>query len=214
MFIDPAGRGKDESAYAVVKQLNGFLFVLASGGLIGGYTPENLQALTNIARDNSAKLVLIESNFGDGMFQQLLTPYLTKTYPVSIEEVRSSKQKEARIADTLEPIMNQHKLVVSRSVIRKDLSDLNMSEGYDCAHQYQLFWQLSRLTREKGSLPHDDRLDALAGAVAHFTSQMSTEADKAILLHRQRVQDLNYQTFMKSVKKQYRPSKPNWIRQR
>jgi hypothetical protein len=31
MAIDPAGRGGDELAYAVVAMLNGYLYVLASG---------------------------------------------------------------------------------------------------------------------------------------------------------------------------------------
>lgn len=38
MAIDPSGRGKDETGYAVVAMLNGFLYVLACGGIQGATT--------------------------------------------------------------------------------------------------------------------------------------------------------------------------------
>ena len=38
MSIDPSGRGKDETGYAVVKMLNGYLYVRRCGGVAGGYT--------------------------------------------------------------------------------------------------------------------------------------------------------------------------------
>ena len=37
MSIDPSGRGRDETGYAIVKMLNGYLFVTDAGGLQGGY---------------------------------------------------------------------------------------------------------------------------------------------------------------------------------
>ena len=107
LAIDPSGRGKDETAYAVVKMLNGILYVIDFGGITGGYSSETLQALSVIARKYLVNQVLIESNFGDGMFMELLKPTLTKIYPCTIEEVRHSIQKEKRIIDTLEPVMNQ-----------------------------------------------------------------------------------------------------------
>jgi hypothetical protein len=38
MFIDPSGRGKDETSYAAVKLLHGRLFLVAGGGYLGGLT--------------------------------------------------------------------------------------------------------------------------------------------------------------------------------
>jgi hypothetical protein len=38
MFVDPSGRGKDETAYAIVKLLHGRLFRVASGRYLGGST--------------------------------------------------------------------------------------------------------------------------------------------------------------------------------
>ena len=85
LVIDPAGRGKDETAYAVVKMLNGFLYVPACGGLEGGYSDQTLTKLATIAKEHKVNMLLIESNFGDGMFNELIKPFLRKIYPVTIE---------------------------------------------------------------------------------------------------------------------------------
>lgn len=177
MFIDPSGRGKDETGYAVVKMLNGYLFATRVGGLQGGYSDEVLKALAMIAKQEKVNLVLIESNFGDGMFTQLLKPHLTRVYPVSTEEVRHNKQKELRIIDTLEPVMNQHRLVIDPKVIEHDMSS---TKDYppEKALKMQLMYQMSRITKDRGALAHDDRLDALAGAVAYWVEQMGQDETK------------------------------------
>ena len=45
LAIDPAGRGADETSYAVVKMLNSQLFLTKAGGFPGGYSDETLQGL-------------------------------------------------------------------------------------------------------------------------------------------------------------------------
>ena len=179
MAIDPSGRGKDETSYAVVKMLNGFLFLVDAGGLPGGYDKATLEKLTSIAKDNKVNKIIIEANFGDGMFTELLKPHLVKTYPCGIEEVKHHKQKELRIIDTLEPVISGHKLIVTASVIRKDF-DSTKDYPSDHAHKYQLFWQMSHITRDKGSLAHDDRLDAVAMAVGFWVEQMAQDVDKNV----------------------------------
>jgi len=140
--------------------LNGILYVTECGGLQGGYKQDNLQALAVIARRNRVNLVLIESNFGDGMFMELWKPILRKVHDVTMEEVRSNVQKEKRIIDTLEPVMNQHRLVIDPQVIEKDIQTV---QNYPSESQvkYMLFHQMTRITKDKGALIHDDRLDAL-----------------------------------------------------
>lgn len=184
MFIDPSGRGKDETAYAVVKMLNGQLFVTACCGHTDGYAERGMRHLVRVAKDNNVNRILIESNFGDGMFQELLRPYLNEEYPVATEEVRSSKQKELRIIDTLEPVMNQHRLIFDRSVIEEDYRSI---EKYpeERAREYLLGYQMTRITRERGALIHDDRLDALAGAVAYWVSVMGVDQQAQIEEQRQ-----------------------------
>lgn len=179
MSIDPSGRGKDETGYSVVKMLNGFLYVRRAGGVAGGYSEEALQELAKIAKEEQVNQIIIESNFGDGMFTQLFLPILTKIHPVSIEEVRHNIQKERRIIDTLEPVMNQHKLIFDRKVIKRDY-DSTQSLPAEQALRYQLMYQLTRVTAERGALSNDDRLDALAMAVNYWVEHMSQDADKRI----------------------------------
>ena len=209
MAIDPAGRGGDELGYAIVAMLNGVLYVLDCGGLKGGYSDENLEFLARSAKKFSVKQVLIESNFGDGMFLKLLTPFLVRLYPVSTTEIRSSTQKEARIIDTLEPVMNQHRLVVDEALIKKDYENYN---GYatEHAHKYQLLYQLTRITRERQALAKDDRLDALAMAVAYWVEQMDKDVQSAINEHKAMLLDMELAKFAEQVLG-VAPSGDNWM---
>lgn len=177
LAIDPSGRGADETSYAVVKMLNGFLYVPACGGISGGYEESALTKLANIAKDHKVNYVLVESNFGDGMFSELLKPYLRRIYPVSLEEVRHSQQKEVRIIDTLEPIMNQHRLIIDPKVIQGDYDSVQGLPPEKAA-QYMLTYQMTHITALRGALKHDDRLDALAMAVAYWTEQMASDVDE------------------------------------
>ena len=198
LAIDPSGRGKDETAYAVVKMLNSQLFVTAAGGLPGGYDDDTLKALAMIAKDHSVSEVIIESNFGDGMFTALFQPVLAKIHRVTINEVRHSVQKEKRILDVLEPVMNRHKLIVDESVIQSDFNSTQHLPA-DKSLKYQLFYQMTRLTRDRGSLAHDDRLDVLAIAVNYWTEQMSRDVDEAMHFHKNEKLHRELESFTDSV---------------
>ena len=195
MAIDPAGRGGDETAYCVVKMLNGFLYVTAAGGLAGGYGEEVMKKLTKIAKDNKVNLILVESNFGDGMFTELLKPYLMRDYPCTTEEVRSNIQKERRIIDTLEPVLCQHRLVMDVNMVRNDYESTK-TYASEKALQFSLIWQLSRISRAKGSLHHDDRLDALSMAVAFWVDKMAQDADRKMANYKEQMLDFELERFM------------------
>ena len=177
MSIDPSGRGKDETAFSVVKMLNGYLYVPDGGGMQGGYGEDTLKALAIKAKQHKVNAIVVESNFGDGMFVELFKPILTKIHPCTVEEVRHNTQKERRIIDTLEPVMNQHKLVIDPKVIKDDYESAQRYPN-DSQLKYQLIYQLSRLTAQRGAITHDDRLDALSMAVAYWTEQMAQDADR------------------------------------
>ena len=179
LAIDPAGRGADETAYAVVKMLNSQLFILEAGGLQGGYEEETLKALSAIAKKQNVNHVIIESNFGDGMYTSLLKPVMAKIHPVEIEEVRHSIQKERRIIDTIEPVLSSHRLIVDRRLIEQDFQSTSHLPT-EKALKYQLFYQLSRITRQKGALVHDDRLDVLSMAVGYWAEQMAADRDRLV----------------------------------
>ena len=177
MAVDPAGRGSDETVACVLKMLNGFLYLTAIRAWKDGYSDETLEAIVQLAKRENVHHVVIEANFGDGMFTKLISPFFAKHYPVTIDEVKHSKQKELRIIDTLEPVMNQHKLVVSRDVILWDY-DSTKNLPPEVAFKYQLFYQMSRITKDRGALTHDDRLDCLAIAVSYWVEQMGQDVDK------------------------------------
>lgn len=165
LAIDPSGRGKDEMGYAVVNHLLGKIFVPTFGGMQGGYDEENLVKLAELAKEYQVNKVVVESNFGDGMFTSLLTPVLNAIYPVAIEEIRNNKQKELRIIDSLEPLMNQHRLVIDYTAIKNDI-DFGLSDPKSI--YYSMLYQMTHLTNERGSLVHDDRLDGLTLGVQYW----------------------------------------------
>ena len=195
MTIDPSGRGKDELAYTLGGVLNSYISLLKQGGLQGGYSEENLYFLANLAKDYKVNKIKIESNFGDGMFTALFLPILKKVgYQCEVEEIRHNTQKEKRIIDTLEPVMNQHRLIVDKSVIKEDAESIKI---YPLEHQqqYSLFYQMTRITKDRGCLSHDDRLDCLAMMVADCLDMMSVDADEQI---QQRLDD-EYEEYIQFV---------------
>lgn len=190
MYIDPAGGGKngDETAYAVTYFLHGYIFVMACGGIPGGLEEEKMQALADIAWRYKPNVIHIEKNFGNGALAHNLFPILRRTYetnggsynaPPEIEDVWESGQKELRIIDVLEPVMARHHLIVHDEIWSQDV---HSTQGYplDKRASYGLLHQLARITRDKNSLQHDDRLDALAGAVRIWVERMNIDEQKRL----------------------------------
>ena len=196
MYIDPSGKGKDETAYAVVKMLNGRLFLTAAGGLLGGYDQKVLQALLHVARRQDVNHILVEPNFGGGMFAQLLRAEAIQIHPCEIEDAKWSKgQKETRIIDTLEPILNSHRLVVCRSVVEHDYRS-TQHYGASEVNRRRLFYQLTRITRDRGALAHDDRVEALAGAIAYWVEVMNQNTEQATIDHKENLLEQELEKFM------------------
>jgi len=185
LAIDPSGRGTDEMGWCVVNHLLGKVFVPAFGGLRGGYDEANLVKLSQIAQEYKVNKVVVESNFGDGMFTSLLTPVLNAIYPVATEEIRNNIQKEKRIIDTLEPLMNQHRLVFDYSAIKKDV-EFALVEPKNI--YYSLIYQLSHITYDRGALVHDDRLDVLAMGVQFWNDYgiLKQDSDDALDIYKKK----------------------------
>jgi hypothetical protein len=185
LAIDPSGRGKNETAYVIVYVMSGMLFLQAVGGFKDGYGERTLQGLADLAKTHKVNTVLIESNMGDGMFSALLKPYLAKTHPVQMEEVRASVQKERRIIDDLEPVLNQHRLVIDAKVAKADTAGGVSS----------LLYQLTHITRDRGALAEDDRVDILAHAVRFFRDMLQRDAQSAESEHLEKLRDEELRTF-------------------
>lgn len=176
LAVDPAGRGQDEMAWTVLAEYAGNYYVLESGGTRQGYSEEALKLIAQRAKRWNVTQVVVESNFGDGMFSALLQPLLLKVHPCGIEEIRVNIQKERRICDTLAPVVQQHRLVFNTDVIRKDYQDAE--RDVDRGHIRSLMYQMSRITTERGALEADDRIDALSLAVKFFTDAAAQDQER------------------------------------
>lgn len=193
LAIDPSGRGQDETGYAVVAVHNGFLHLMKLGGIQGtGYSQESLELLSKVAKEYAVTNVVVESNFGDGMFKAMLEPVLLRYHPCTIDEVRHSTQKEVRIIDTLEPVMSQHRLIIDPKVIQDDYNSVSHLPA-EKALQYMLFYQMTRLTKDKACLAHDDRIDVLAIAVKYWTDILNIDAKKEVDSKRQKALDEQFE---------------------
>lgn len=186
MYVDPAGGGKngDETAYAIVKFLAGKLYLIAIGGFPGGYSDKSLDSLTAVVLKYRPSIIEVEENYGKGAFLKIWSPKLNAAcklvgHTCGLEEIWETGQKELRIIDTLEPIISSQRLVVDPEVLK---SDWESTKNYPVEKRstYSLFFQLARITRDKGSLIHDDRIDALAGACRRWVSALALDSEKEI----------------------------------
>ena len=178
--VDPSGRGSDETTAAFISQRNGFLYLHEMRAYREGYADSTLLDILKGCKKYNVSTLLIESNFGDGIVAELFKKHLQNTkQAIHIEETRANVRKEDRIIDSLEPVMNQHRLIVDKSVVEWDYAS-NPDEAPEKRLLYMLFYQMSRMCREKYAVKHDDRLDCLAQGVQYFTEALSISAEKQI----------------------------------
>jgi hypothetical protein len=185
--------------WCIVAHLLGRLYVLDFGGMKGGYEDRNLMELSQIAKRYKVHDVIVESNYGGGMFESLLAPIMNSVYPCNIEGITNSTQKEVRIIDTLEPIMNQHRVVFNYSCIERDIT-FGLKEPQNL--MYSLMFQLSHITRDRQSLRHDDRLDVLALGVSYWLERdvLEQNLDNALNAYRNKQLDQQLKDFKKSFR--------------
>jgi len=187
LYIDPAGGGlnADETGWAVVGLLNSNVYLRGVGGVPGGYDGKQLQEIADLVVKYRPQVVKIEKNMGHGAYRAVVTPIIRATCELrgipmpGIEDDYVTGQKEQRIINTLEPIMGRGALIVDESVIEADHSSV---QRYDIRlrQTYSFFHQLSKLTRERNALIHDDRIDAVEGAVRHYQDALAVDQKKAV----------------------------------
>ena len=177
--VDPSGRGKDETVAVVLSQINGFLFVRDIFATQDGYSDSTLREILRRAKKFKAGMCLIESNFGDGAVMELMKKHAQEMkVGLAFEEVRATTRKEDRIIDTLEPVLNQHRLVIDQRLIQWDYTS-NGDMAPEERLPRMLMYQLTRMCREKGAVKHDDRVDALALGVKYFQDVLAISAKQA-----------------------------------
>jgi hypothetical protein len=215
MAIDPSGTGQDETAFAIVRFLHGQLFLVDVGGYKSGYSEETLQSLAYHAVKHKVNNVIIEQNFGGGMFGQLFKPVLARACKADarydkygntddpeggiIEEVHHSGPKEWRILDAMEPVVQNHKLLIDARVVERDLHVLEERP------RYSFIYQFTRMTRERGALPHEDRLEAVSMAVKYWVDYMAQDVDEALEQYQDDVLDEELARFVENA---HFPGKP------
>ena len=169
--VDPSGRGSDETGVCVASFSNGYVYIHELIGYPGGYEKGILKKICRLAMEYNAKLIRVESNFGDAMFCQLLIPILKQmSSNIGIEDFRVSGRKETRMLSILEPAMSQHRLVFNKKAISQEANQK----------------QITRLFDAKGALAHDDRIDVLASSVAFWEDSLSLDIDSLIHKHQEK----------------------------
>ena len=182
--VDPSGRGTDETAAAFLSQRNGLIYLHEMSAYRDGYSDSTLLDILSKCRTYGVTSLVIETNFGDGIVGELFKKHLINTKQnINIEEVRANVRKEDRIIDSLEPVLNQHRLIIDRGVIDWDYAS-NKDSPAEERLLYMLFYQMSRMCREKRAVKHDDRLDCLAQGVKYFTDALSISAQDQIRLRK------------------------------
>ena len=180
--VDPSGRGADETAAAYISQKNGILYLHEVRAYRDGYSDNTLLDILRGCKKYGATTLVVESNFGDGIVAELFKKHIIQTKQrILVEEVRANVRKEERIIDTLEPILNQHRLVVNKSVIEWDYNS-NRDAAPEERLLYMLFYQMSRMCRQKFAVKHDDRLDCLAQGVKYYLDAFGISAQEQINL--------------------------------
>jgi len=170
MTIDPSGRGKDETGYAIGASLHGMIFLLDAGG-VGGIEESDLDHLIDRANVYGVQQIKVEPNYGGGTFAVALRGRIkTLGLEIAVDDAEWSRgQKEKRIIETLLPIVGAHRLVVDRDLFDRDYRSVEGREiSIDQKVRYRLWHQYTRITPIKGSLVHDDRLEAVAMLVAEL----------------------------------------------
>lgn len=164
LSVDPAGRGKDEVGLAVIYFLNSYIYIKKVVGLQGGFEQENLEMIATLAEAYSVDTIVIEANWGGGSYLKMLEPYISNKAPnAAIDEISVKGQKEERICGILEPLLNQHKIIIDKATL-----DADSSAGI----VFSFTHQLSKINRQRGSLRHDDRLDAVANGIIYMLDKI------------------------------------------
>lgn len=186
MFLDPAGGGADELAAAVGCAVGPYIHILDVLGLKGGLNATNERELIRFVRDNKVSRIKCESNMGHGLFEiSLRAIFNTHDDAEDLRHIAqcisgeySTGQKEKRIIDSLVAPMQRHRVVVHRKVFESD-KKYNLQHSQDARTGFSVWYQLANITTDRDSLPHDDRIEAVAGVVREFKNVLDLDAKKA-----------------------------------
>lgn len=192
LFVDPSGRGDNETTWAVFGTLAGRFFILDFDGSTDGYSEATLDKIVDLAVLHQVNEIAYEDNFGDGMFGVILLAHMRPRYQCAITGTKSSGQKERRIIETIEPVMRSHKLIIDQSALERDASKEDK--------RYSLGHQLSRITYDRGSLKWDDRVDCLACGISHAFKIAGVNSTEAVATAKRVEKELAIESLLRDSK--------------
>ena len=221
-FVDPSGRGNDETAWCMGGYLAGYIWTKKLGhSNVGepGDSPTVLARIARDARESRCHRIVVERQFGGDSFGQLLDvelrrlavepghPEFPDGWRCSVETVPARGNKEKRIIASLSRVMHGHRLVVPREVIEIES---------DVPTKYQLQYQIANITEQARSVQHDDRVEAIAGMVGLFVDEMDISPEDMAGMIEQRAKDAEIERQWELLDKQYpgvygELQQPNWI---
>ena len=215
MTLDPAGAGGDELSFAAGGATNSFIYLLSTGGFVGGTTKNNIESVIEKMISLDIHVLDIEKNMGHGTVSALFVERIeslknlarlsdeyvegictrlglthrqleAKLTEIGITEYYSTGQKERRIIDTISPITRRHKLVVSVQAIEDDW-EYCQKHAPEKRLQYSAFQQMSNITYDRNSLVHDDRADCVQRLVESLSSFLSRDEEQASVVREEAV---------------------------
>ncbi len=217
-YVDPAGEGGDELAFAVGGNVGPYIHLIGIGGLKGGLSDDNLEKFSQLVIALGVKQVLVEDNMGAGTVTKLILNYFNglgkdgkvRVPCVGVDNRHATGQKEKRIIDTIRPVVQRHRLIVHKAAMDMDL-EYCKQYPMDKRHARSLFLQLHSITTDRGCLDKDDRADALEGLIRELAGTLVIDEDNVA-----RARDkADFQKFLndpmdsQQFKSRSRPSRSN-----
>lgn len=179
MAVDPSGRGPDEIAWLTGGILNSQIHLIHMDARLNGYDEATLAAIARDAKRLGVDHIVVEANYGDGMWTSLFMPVLRRYHPnCYVEEVKVRARKEDRMIDTIEPVVSAHQLIVDRRLVEWDQRSVEQRAEHGIT--YRLAHQLTHVCRMRNALQHDDRLDVLSILLAHFRESLEVGAEEEL----------------------------------
>lgn len=177
VYVDPSGSGKDELVYAGCGAASGYFVLFKIEGLSGGVTRENIEKIIDHAISIKASAIYVESNMSTSaewiraVMDEKYAPRFGRAQLPQVIPVHNNANKEMRIIQTLDPIINTGRMVITPEAIMSDFISAS-DKGVESYADYTLTAQISNFS-PRDKLPFDDRIDCLQGAAARLATHLS-----------------------------------------
>ena len=165
MAVDPAGRGLDEAVAVVLKTLGGRVFIMDSYYSRDGYGEETMVEMINVAKKNKVSTIVIERNYGGGMFTELMIKYIKEHHAddIGVLDIITKGKKSRRLIEVIEPFLTAGKLVADRKWFNKEVEN----------PQYNMWQQAMSIDMDNIYSNNDDRVDALGIGLDFLKQQLA-----------------------------------------